>query len=61
MVETCYNVEIEIYQDDFGRDVVYISNDGSSGCTYPYDDENMLKEIIHDYIDEMLDYDLKNK
>lgn len=60
MGENYFNVEIELYQDDFGRDIVYLSDNGSSGCKYPYEDENMLKEIIHDYIDEMIDH-FKNK
>ncbi len=56
MVEEYFNIEIELYQDDFGNDMVYISDNGSSGCKYPYDDTDMLKRIIHDYIDEMIDH-----
>lgn len=56
MGENYFNVEIELYQDDFGRNIVYLSDNGSSGCKYPYENKEQLKEIIHNYIDDMIDH-----
>lgn len=51
-----YNVEIEMYSDlEWGLNIVHLSNDGSSGCKYPYKDKDELKQCIHDYIDDMID------
>jgi hypothetical protein len=49
-----YNVEIEIYNEN-GRKMVFLSNDGSSGCKYPFETREELEEIIHYYIVNMLD------
>ena len=47
------NLSIELYED-FGK-WVYIAEDNSCGAKYTYNDKDELKEIISNYINEMID------
>lgn len=48
------NLELEIYKEE-EKTKVFLSHNGSSGCSYPVKDIDQLKEIIHDYIDDAID------
>jgi len=48
--------EFEIYSKN-NKKMVYLSNDGSSGCRYPFKTKEDLKQIVSDYIDDNYDED----
>lgn len=43
------NFEIEVYKEN-GRNYVFLSHNGSSGCKYEFTDEKQLKEIVGNYV-----------
>lgn len=54
------NIEIEVYQKKDGTKVVYIANDGSSGCKYEFETPEELKQIINDYVADVVDYEFED-
>ena len=57
-----FDIEVEILEKD-GVKMVYVANDGSSGVKYTLNDtdtKEQLKRILHDYIDDLVDYELEN-
>jgi hypothetical protein len=50
------DVEIEILDN-----IVYIANDGSSGCKYKFNSKEELKEYINNYMSDLVDYLLEDK
>ena len=56
MLKFFENVEIDV-----SGDTVYLANDGSSGCKYKFNNKDELKQIVDDYIAELIDYDYKKK
>ena len=55
-----FNIEVEILEKD-GVKLVYVANDGSSGVKYTLNDTDTkehLKRILHDYVDDLVDYEL---
>ena len=55
-----YTVSFEVYEE-FGQKWVYIAHDGASGAKYVYNDKDELKDILHDYIDELVDIELEDE
>ena len=55
------NIEIELYEREDGQKMLFIANDGSSGCKYSYDTTEQLKQIISNYVNETINYHLENK
>lgn len=51
--QTVSNIEIELFRDTNGSRWVFMSNDGSSGVKYPFDDLDDLKEIVSEYIEDL--------
>ena len=49
------DVEIEILDN-----MIYIANDGSSGCKYKFNSKEELKEIINNYMSDLVDYLLED-
>ena len=47
--EILANIEIEIFKEE-GKNFVYLSNDGSSGCKYEFIDEGHLQRLVADYV-----------
>lgn len=43
--------EFEIYNEN-NKKMVYLSNDGSSGCKYSFNNKEELKQIVANYIDD---------
>ena len=48
-----FNIEIETYEKN-KKSYVFIANDGSSGCEYEYKDREELKNIVANYVRDML-------
>lgn len=42
---------------DVEGDTVYLANDNSSGCKYKFKSWDELKQIVADYITDLIDYD----
>ena len=38
---------------------LYIGNECSSGCKYNFETVDELKQTIHDYVDDYIDYELE--
>lgn len=53
-----FNVEIETGKKN-GKKIVYLANDGSSGCKYEYETQEQLLDIIKNYIDDMIYYEIE--
>lgn len=53
------NIEIEVIEED-GEKVVYLAHDGSSGCRYPFKTKDELKQIIADYVADVVDYEYED-
>jgi len=49
------NVEVETFEEN-GKKFVYLANDGSSGCKYKYKTKDKLKQIVADYIADLVGY-----
>lgn len=49
------NVEISVE----GK-TLYIGTECSSGCKYKFKNKEELKQLIHDYIDNLIDYEMRN-
>ena len=55
MLKFFENVEIDVRDD-----TVYLANDGSSGCKYKFNSKDELKQIVADYIADLIDYDYED-
>ena len=55
MLKFFENVEIDV-----SGDTVYLANDGSSGCKYKFKDKDELKQIVADYIADLIDYNCED-
>ena len=42
---------------DVRGDTVYLANDSGSGCKYKFKDKDELKQIVADFIIDLIDYD----
>ena len=49
------NIEIEVKGHK-----VYLAHDGSSGCEYEFKSKDELKQIIADYVADVIDYDYED-
>ena len=49
------NIEIEVKGN-----TVYLAHDGSSGCKYEFKSKDELKQIIADYVADVIDYDYED-
>ena len=49
------NIEIEVKGH-----TVYLAHDGSSGCEYGFSSKDELKQIIADYVADVIDYDYED-
>ena len=49
------NIEIEVKGNK-----VYLAHDGSSGCEYTFENKGELKQIIADYVADVIDYDYED-
>jgi hypothetical protein len=49
------NIEIEVKGH-----TVYLAHDGSSGCEYEFKSKDELKQIIADYVADVIDYDYED-
>lgn len=52
-------ISIELYEE-WGQKWVYIADEGSSGCKYVYNDKEELKEIINDYVNDLIDNEVED-
>ena len=52
MLKFFENVEIDVRDD-----TVYLAHDGSSGSKYKFKNKDELKQIVADYIADLIDYD----
>lgn len=52
MLKFFENIEIDVRGD-----TVYLANDGSSGCKYKFKNKYELKQIVANYIADLVDYD----
>ena len=51
MLKFFENVEIDV-----SGDTVYLAHDGSSGCKYKFKSKDELKQIVADYLADLIDY-----
>ena len=51
MLKFFENIEIDVRGD-----TVYLANDGSSGSTYKFKNKDELKQIVADYVADLIDY-----
>lgn len=51
-----WNVEVEVIRKN-GKLWVYLANDGSSGCKYQFQTKEELKQLINDYVADVVEYD----
>ena len=51
MLKFFENVEIDVKGD-----TVYLAHDGSSGCKYKFKDKAEFKQIVADYVVDLIDY-----
>ena len=58
---TIYNFSVEFYKGADGKPHLYISTDSSSGCDYAYNTLKEAEDLIHNYVDEYLEYNLKEE
>ena len=52
-----YNIEIELLKRD-GEFVLFIANDGSSGCEYTFKDKKELADLIKGYAEDLVEYEV---
>ena len=55
MLKFFENVEIDVRGD-----TVYLATENSSGCKYKFKDKAELKQIVADYIADLIDYDCED-
>ena len=52
-----YNIEIELLKRN-GEYVLFIANDGSSGCEYTFKTKEELANLIKGYAEDLVDYEV---
>ena len=55
MLKFFENVEIDVRGD-----TVYLANEGSSGSKYKFKDKAELKQIVADYVADLIDYNCED-
>ena len=55
MLKFFENVEIDVRGD-----TVYLANEGSSGGKYKFKNKDELKQIVADYIADLIDYNCED-
>ena len=55
MLKFFENVEIDVSDD-----TVYLAHDGSSGSKYKFKNKDELKQIIADYVADLIDYNCED-
>ena len=55
MLKFFENVEIDVRGD-----TVYLANDGGSGCKYKFKNKDELKQIVADYVADLIDYNCED-
>ena len=55
MLKFFENVEIDV-----SGDPVSLANEGSSGCKYKFNNKDELKQIVADYLADLIDYDYED-
>ena len=51
MLKFFENIEIDVRGD-----TVYLATESSSGCKYKFKDKTELKQIVADYVADLIDY-----
>ena len=52
-----FNIEIEIIKK-YNKNILYIANDGSSGCEYTFKTKEELADLIKGYIDDLVKFEV---
>lgn len=52
-----FNVEIELIKKN-GKNVLFIANDGSSGCEYEFKTKEELAKLINGYVEDLVEYEV---
>ena len=52
-----YNVEIALFKKN-GKNVLFIANDGSSGCEYTFETKEDLKKLIKEYVEDIVEFEV---
>ena len=52
-----FNVEIELVKKN-GKNVLFIANDGSSGCEYKFKTKEELANLIKGYVEDLVEYEV---
>ena len=55
MLKFFENVEIDV-----SGDTVYLATENSSGCKYKFKDKAELKQIVADYLADLIDYNCED-
>lgn len=55
MLKFFENVAIDVRDD-----TVYLANDSGSGCKYKFKNKDELKQIVADFITDLIDYDYED-
>ena len=55
MLKFFENVEIDVRGD-----TVYLANESSSGCKYKFKSKAELRQIVADYVADLIDYDCED-
>lgn len=53
-------LEIDCYKNSKNQKMVFLSHNGSSGCKYPYNNLEELKQIVNNYIEDVIDCEYEN-
>ena len=52
-----FNVEIELIKKN-GKNVLFMANDGSSGCEYTFKTKKELAKLIKLYVEDLVEYEV---
>ena len=52
-----FNVEIELIKKN-GKKVLFIANDGSSGCEYEFKTKKELAKLVKEYVEDLVEYEV---
>lgn len=56
MLKFFENIEIDVRGD-----TVYLATESSSGCKYKFKDKDELKQIVADYVADLIDYNCEDQ
>lgn len=52
-----FNIEIELLKKN-GKNVLFIANDGSSGCEYTFKTKKELAKLVKLYVEDLISYEV---